>query len=293
MRNSFALGTLVASLFALPLLMSAPAHAGIAACGNIDVEAHGMCEVKVDGCDVACTPVTVEAACAAQLQASCTGSCPKVPSVSCTGSCQADCETECDVTPAQFDCSASCKADATAHCDAQCASNAKQSECQASCKATFAADCDASCTGTPGTASCTAKCQGSCKGSCTAQTELQCQVDCQAQGYAQCKTKVKGGCDIDCADPQGALFCEGEYIDHNGTVNECINALKAALPTITVDASAQGESSCSGNSCMASGSAQASANCSYAPSTGRTNTAGALAIMAALGAAFMRRRKAS
>jgi MYXO-CTERM domain-containing protein len=292
MNKSSILGALAAVAFALPILTAAPAHAGIGACGDIDVSAQGMCEVKVDGCDVSCSPFSVEAACAAQLEGSCAGSCPQVPSVSCTGTCEADCSADCMVTPAQFECSASCKADATAQCNAQCAADANQGQCTASCRATFAAECDASCTGKPGSASCTAKCQGRCQGSCTAQSKLKCQVDCQGKGYAACKTKVTGGCQADCADPKGALFCDGEYIDHEGTVDECIAALRAALPTITVDASAQGESSCTGSSCEASGQAQASTNCSFSPRATGHDWAGAGAALAALGMVWMRRRKA-
>ncbi len=295
MRNSFAFATLGAALFALTLLFTAPAHANIFdSCGDIDVEASGSCTVSVDAqCDLDCQPVNVRAACAARLEGTCSGSCPKVPSVECTGSCQADCEASCKVTPAQFDCAVSCKADGMAHCNAQCASNADSAHCQASCKATFDAECDGSCKVTPGSADCTGKCQGSCQGSCTAQTELQCQVDCQGHAYANCEAEVSGGCKADCTDPQGALFCNGQYIDHAGTVNQCIQDLKAALPTITIDVSAQaeGSSSCSGNSCEASGSAEASAHCAFSPSNPGHDAAGAFGLLAVLGAVGIRRRR--
>lgn len=288
--NNFASGAFALSSFMLPLLLSVPAHAGISACGDIDVEAHATCEVQVQDCNVSCTPLTVEGACAARLEGSCKGSCPQLPSVQCTGSCELDCEASCTVKPAEFDCSASCKLDATARCNAQCASSADRGECSASCRATFAAECDASCTGTPGSASCKSKCEGSCRGSCTAQSRLQCQVDCQATGYASCKVEVEGGCKADCSDPKGALFCNGEYIDHNNSVDECIEAIKAALPAVTVDASARGSSSCSGSTCRADGEAAASVNCAFSPRS-TTNGVGALALFAALGAFSMRRRK--
>jgi hypothetical protein len=117
-------------------------------------------------------------------------------------------------------------------------------------------------------------------------------VNCQSDAYGECQADVQGGCKADCANPRGALFCEGEYVDHNGTVDECIAALKAALPTITVDASAQGESSCSGSSCQASGEAEASASCAFAHGNGGAGALGALGMFAALGAVFMRRRSA-
>ena len=292
MKNYFAFGTLAVAAFALPLLVVAPAHAGVDACGNIDVEANGMCEVKLD-CSVECTPLKFEAACSAQLEASCAGSCPQVPSLNCTGSCEGSCTADCMAKPAEFDCSASCKADATAQCQAQCATNAQASQCQASCQATFAAECDASCTGSKPSATCEAKCAGRCEGSCTAQSKLQCQVDCQGSGYGQCEAKLQGHCTTDCGDPkQGALFCQGEYIDHKGTVNECIAAIRALLPTVYVDGSATGQSSCSGNTCQASGEAHGSVTCAFAPSGSGGNVAGAFAALSVLGAAFMRRRKA-
>jgi len=292
MKNLFASGLLLSGVIGLSLLTATPARAGIGACGNIDVDAHGMCEVKVDGCDIECTPLKVQAACAARLEVSCEADCPQLPSVSCTGSCQGSCEADCKAKPAEFDCTASCKADATAKCDAQCASDANQARCSASCRATFAAECDTSCSVTPGSASCTAKCQGSCKGSCTADSRLECQVNCQADGYAGCQTQIQGGCKGDCSNPRGALFCDGEYVDANGKVDECIAALKAALPTITVDASAQGESSCTGSSCQASGQAQASANCAFSPrKVGAQDALGALGVLAALAAVGTRRRK--
>jgi hypothetical protein len=291
MRKSFAFGTLSAALVALQLLSAAPARAGIAACGDIDVEANGQCDVRVEGgCDVSCTPINVQAACAAQVDVTYSASCPKLPSISCTADCQLDCEAQCELTPAQFDCSASCKANAAAKCDAQCQSNAKQSECTASCQATFEADCNASCKVTPGTADCSGKCEGSCKGSCTAQSELQCQLDAQAQAYATCEASIQGHCEADCKKPDGALFCNGEYIDHNGSVDECIKALRDALPTITVDVSARGEASCANNTCMAKGSA--SANCAFAPSAPGSDLALAFAAFAGLGAVSVRRRRA-
>ncbi|MES1176303.1 MAG: hypothetical protein ABUL62_18415 [Myxococcales bacterium] len=291
MKKSFAYGILSAASLALQMLSTAPAHAGIDACRNIDVEANGKCDVRVDAkCDVSCTPFNVQAACAAQVDVTYSASCPKVPSVSCQADCQGECEASCEATPAQFDCAASCRANAAADCDAQCASNAKQSECTASCQATFAADCDASCHVTPGTADCSGKCQGSCSGSCTAQSELECQFEAQGQAYASCEASVQGRCEADCTKPEGALFCDGEYIDHTGTLQDCIDAIKATIPSVTIDVSAQGSASCSGNRCVAEGSA--SANCAFAPSGPEHEVAGVFATFVALGAICLRRRRA-
>ena len=124
MKNTFAFVAFAGALFALPLLATSTAQAGIAACGNINVEANGMCKTEVSGgCTANCTPVSFEAACAADLEVMCRASCPKVPSVTCTGSCDATCEAECMAKPATYECSASCNADATAKCSAQCTSS--------------------------------------------------------------------------------------------------------------------------------------------------------------------------
>jgi hypothetical protein len=251
------------AIVACSISLTNPAQAGISACGNIDVEADAMCKVEVQGgCTAKCVPVTFEAACAASLKTTCDGTCTGSAEASCTATCDvAGCEANCTADPGSFDCSASCKADADAHCAAQCSSNANQSQCTASCKATFAAECDASCQGTPPAASCEARCSASCQGSCKAESNLSCQINCQSTGYAECTTRLQGGCTADCQKPEGALFCDGNYVDHNGALNDCIAAIQAAVH-ITVDASAQGTSSCSGNSCQAEGEAQASAKCS-------------------------------
>jgi hypothetical protein len=289
MRNSFVFGMFVAALFALPILVATPAHAGIAACGNIDVEANASCEVEAKGCNVNCTPVSVQAACAVTGEATCEGSCPKVPSLECTGSCEGSCAADCKVKPAEYDCTTNCKADASAKCDAQCNAAGNKAQCKASCQATFSANCETSCKGTAGSVDCDAVCKGRCEGSCKAQTNLECQVDCQSNLAAACETKVKGGCEADCSDAGGALFCNGQYVDHNGSVQDCIDAIEAAVD-ITVSGSSSGE--CSGNTCMGQAEGSASANCAFSPrgATGG-DLAGGFGLFAAIGAVFMRRRR--
>ena len=292
MRNSFAFGTFAAALFALPLLTVTPAHASIAACGNLDVDASASCELKVKDCDVSCSPVSVEAVCAVQGEATCEGSCPQVPSVTCTGSCEGTCAADCKVKPAEYDCSTKCNADASAKCDAQCNASNDKAHCQASCKATFSANCDTSCTGHEGSVDCDAVCKGRCEGSCTAQTKLECQVSCQSNLSAACETKVQGGCQADCSNPKGALFCNGQYVDHNGTVDDCVNAIENLFPTITITASGSSSGDCSNNTCSGQAEGSASANCAFSPrSASGSDLAGGFALFAAVGAVCMRRRR--
>jgi hypothetical protein len=47
----------------------------------------------------------------------------------------------------------------------------------------------------------------------------------------------------------GAIFCDGEFVDAGGNLQECIDALNAIL-----DVEVSGSASCSGNTCQAEGS---------------------------------------
>src|SRR5262245_53092024 len=105
------LGSICTLAVAAVLGTSGVASAGIADCGNIDVEANAMCEVEVEGgCTAHCTPVSFEAACAGKLEASCTGMCNGSFEASCKTDCQADCTGRCDVNPGMFDCNVDCNA---------------------------------------------------------------------------------------------------------------------------------------------------------------------------------------
>jgi hypothetical protein len=107
-------------------------------------------------------------------------------------------------------------------------------------------------------------------------------------GYASCETMLTGGCQTQCTQPQGALFCDGQYVDTGNNLQQCISDLKSAL-NITVQASASG--SCSGNQCM--GEAQASASCS-ASGAGAAQAGGEGLLLAGMGfglVAFARRAR--
>jgi hypothetical protein len=60
-------------------------------------------------------------------------------------------------------------------------------------------------------------------------------------GSIQCHTRVEGGCEVACQEPEGALFCDGNYVDHDGNLESCIAAIDAAL-NIEVDARRRGGS---------------------------------------------------
>jgi hypothetical protein len=273
-------------------LAAVPAHAGIDACGNIDVTADAQCKVLVDAdCEAQCTPPKLEAACAAKLEASCETMCD-LPAVNCSASCQGDCETECNVKPADFECEGNCTATCEGDCSSKCKTSDNSTECEAQCNATCSGECHGSCTGTPAEADCTGKCTASCQGSCKVDTNFDCQTMCQGQGFVKCQADIKeGSCDVQCKKPEGAVFCDGQFVDNGGNAQKCIDALDAYLKA-HVDASASGSSSCDNGVCSAEGEAKASCHCSTpARRSGSTSTAFAIAgVLGLMGVLRMRRR---
>lgn len=125
-----------------------------------------------------------------------------------------------------------------------------------------------------------------------AEANLDCQVDCQAEGYVECTAELEGGCEAACQSPEGALFCDGQYIDHGGNLENCVAALEAAL-SIEVDTSATGmaTSSCSNGSCEADAEGEAEVNCAFTPlGLSQSGGAGFLSLLV-LGVARLSRRR--
>lgn len=248
------------------LFVSSAGHAReVEACGNLDFTANASCEVVVEGgCTAKCEPVNFTVSCAAELYAQCDGSCTGSATVECTGGCQASCEAECKVDPGSFDCNASCRADCSASCQGQCSASSTAGDCEASCESTCSGECTAQCDLTPAMADCTAQCQSCCSGSCNAEANFDCQIDCQAKGYVDCRSELQGGCETQCTKPQGALFCDGQYVDAGDRLKECLDYLEAELK-IDVKGYASGSAECSGNECKAEG--KAGFSCAVADST--------------------------
>ena len=99
------------------LLLATPeAQAGLDACGDIYLAAGANCEVVPPGasCVTQCTPISVEATCAAELQGQCSVECSGSASVECSGSCEASCQAQCEINPGSFDCSTYCTLDCAA-----------------------------------------------------------------------------------------------------------------------------------------------------------------------------------
>ncbi len=256
MRASLLLATAIAA--AALLITPSSANAGIEACGDIYLTAGANCELVPPGatCTTQCTPLNVEVSCAAQLQVECSVECTGSASVECTGGCQGSCEAECDVNPGSFECATYCTADCAANCESTCSDSQCNSTCEANCSAT----CDTDCNVVPATADCKASCEGSCSGSCTAESSFTCQNACSAMGYAGCTTDLQGGCETDCAATEGALFCDGKYVDVEGNLEACVNALRDSL---SIEVMGYADLECAEGSCMA----EAGASCSVAGSS--------------------------
>ncbi|MDB4976323.1 MAG: uncharacterized protein JWN48_4664 [Myxococcaceae bacterium] len=283
--------SLLCAAAALPFagLASPAAAQSLEDCGNIYVQAQGTCEYdppSID-CNVACQPIHLQAACAGEAYVDCRGSCNANIDVGCDVDCQASCTAKCNVDPGSFDCQAYCQADCAGSCDAECSASADKAHCQASCKASCSGDCAANCKIRPPMVDCRADCQASCTGSCHAKANVGCQVMCQSKFNVKCEAELSGGCEAQCKSEQGALFCEGDYVDSRNNLDQCIEALKNDL-NVKVEGYAEGE--CANNTC--SGKVGGGASCSAVPSrqAGRSGSAW-LAIVGALGALVWRRRR--
>ncbi|MBN1654466.1 MAG: hypothetical protein JXA30_11910 [Deltaproteobacteria bacterium] len=267
----------------------AASRASIRSCGNIHIEASAECELIPPSadCEIECTPVAIEAACDAKLALECEGDCDLSASVDCTGECQANCEADCEVEPGEFDCAADCSADCYASCEGHCEADEDSASCRGRCEASCDASCDAECDVELPSADCEAGCEASCNGSCEAEANFDCQIECQGEAYADCELDMQGGCEAACKTEEGALFCDGSYVDYGDNLDECVAALKAALD---IRVEAYGEAGCEGGSCSAEGGF--SCECSTAP--GRNNELPVWATLSlALGLIFAIRRKIS
>jgi hypothetical protein len=268
------------SLVVSGLLASGAAHAGISDCGDINVEAEAQCEVDVSGgCNVQCTPLSFQAACEAQVDAECEfGGCEVEVDGTCAVDCQASCEGKCEVDPGSFECegecSASCEGECSANCEthaeAECAASTEEgrasceaeasAKCSTECSGHCEASCQGSCEGTPPSAECSGKCEASCEGECNVRVQAECQLECQTNLRASCQTELQGHCEAECEAPEGALFCNGQYVDHGGHLKKCVAALDAYLKA-HVKTSGSASSECTGNECEAEAEGKVEASC--------------------------------
>lgn len=247
------------ALLGAVLVVPQTARAGIDACNDINVSAQAECElVTSGGCEAMCTPLALEAACSGRLAVECDGECSASASVECTASCEADCVGRCELDPPAFECRGECVASCEGSCEASCSSD--DSACMAACRGTCGGHCDLECGVTPPSADCNVQCEASCSGSCEAEANIDCQVDCQAEGFASCEAELRGGCEVQCTQPEGALFCDGQYVDAGNNLEQCIAAIEAAFD-IEVEGHASGE--CNNGVCT--GEADGTVSCAVDP----------------------------
>lgn len=250
---------------------SAPAAASLDACGNINVEYNAQCRIEVGGgCKAKCTPLNFVTTCRTRRYNACRKECSlQPPSVDCTGSCSADCSGSCTATPGRLECEGSCQGRCMTDCQAYCTESEAGAECSASCEATCSGECSASCEAVPPTASCEAACQASCDGSCSITAPyLECQTKCQEREYQECETELQGGCETQCSKPEGALFCDDQFIDHGNNLENCIDALNDLLTgQVDVSGSSTLRYECDGQgNCRLIISGSVSTGCAVAPS---------------------------
>jgi len=292
MHTSIAtLGRIAALSVGLICTSHATARADIGACGEVDVRPRARCEVIPPSaqCKTMCTPLNVRATCSAKLAVECRAGCDELPSIDCQASCEAGCRGGCQVDPGKFECAVDCRATCDGHCEASCAANSDKAGCMASCSGACSVGCDSECDVDLPSASCDVQCKASCQGSCDVQTNIDCQVDCQADGRLDCEADVTGGCMTQCEAMEGALFCDGQFIDTD-KLQECADALVALLD-VEVDWSASGRSGCEGGTCSAEGMASVSSDCTVAHVGSGTTRAGLLGLVGLLGLGIVVRRR--
>lgn len=271
--------TLFSFAFVLSAFLLGPRQAkaeGLSSCGDIQVQAEAQCEVTGGvTCEAMCTPISVRAACSAKLALECDGQCTAQASVACNTDCRAQCTGSCEVDPGKFECQGSCEASCMGDCSASCAASGNKAQCEASCSASCGATCQGSCEVEPPTASCDARCEASCSGSCEAKANIDCQIDCQSELYAECEVDLQGGCKVDCEAEEGALFCDGKYVDHGDNLAQCVAALEAFIDA-NVEGYASGSAACEGGTCQAEG--EAGVSCAASPSQRGSAGAGWMAL---------------
>ncbi len=287
MRKFFA-PILAAALSAAFFTAAAPANAGIMDSCGIEVNATAKCEIRVSGgCTASCQPPALTVQCSADLYLGCNAMCTVMADVACTTSCQGTCEADCTVNAANFDCAAECRGDCGATCDARCGGTANEEDCRASCSATCGGECDAQCEATLPGADCKGQCQSCCSGSCEAKANMDCQIGCQAGGYVDCRADLQGGCEAACSKPEGALFCNGQYVNVGDRLDSCVADLQSLLQ-IEVTGYASGSANCSGGRCTAEG--EAGFSCAQSAGESSGGALGILGALAAFGLALGRRK---
>ena len=222
-RSLMVVGSVVLSLGATT------ARAELTECGGIYLRSDSKCEYrKQQECMTTCMPETVQTSCVAKVYKGCETSCTVSASTSCTTGCSASCTTDCQTqaaTPAPKNCMGLC----VSRCQDDCKQGGAHGAC---CGHNCSARCEQECKNMPEPvaqpAQCGTTCTNACSGSCTAQANTECQITCQDQMYTECQTEEVQVCQTTCMDGDGAIFCDGQYVDAEDRPS-CASQLKTEL----------------------------------------------------------------
>ncbi len=232
--NAFRVSISVIAI-ALLALSAKPAHATqVEACGNFDFDLSAglSCKIEVEGgCSAECTPLNFEAAC--------TGGCTATPDPNCVDGCGTQCVATCN--PELLDCFAGCHGECDVPTQELCEANGTRDDCAEVAVADCDIHCTESCEVPP--SDCEEHCNRCCSGSCATAINFDCNLSCFAE--------LTGGCDVQCTKPDGAIFCNGQYVNA-AELQTCIVAL--AAEGIEVDVSARGSVTCDLSGCDGEGS---------------------------------------
>src|SRR6185312_10421256 len=165
-----------------------------------------------------------------------------------------------------------CTQDCHTRCKSSC--TAGDAECITVCGNDCDNRCNVGCTATPGSIDCGV----ACKQSCTVQANVECQTNCVEQ-------VTLPSCQASCELPEGALFCDGQYIDLTSAGSDCLAYLEAQGFSVS--------GSCTET--LAGASCASSVSCAAAPSVGaasdRWGVAGLTGLMMGLGLLISRRKR--
>jgi hypothetical protein len=223
--------------------LSSPARADredLGPCGVFDFSKGLSCKIEASAdCTAKCEPLKVTAAC----QGGCTASAKQS---NCTNNCGAQCIKTCN--PSKLDCFVGCHDECDAPIEAQCVKKGGVADCKKQAQAQCDMHCKDSCKVPP--SNCDEHCNSCCVGFCDTELNFACDLSCTA--------KVEGSCEASCSKPEGAIFCNGQYVNATD-VKACITYL--ATRDIKVDTSAKGSLSCTGTDCSGIGAVKGCAVC--------------------------------
>jgi hypothetical protein len=97
-------------------------------------------------------------------------------------------------------------------------------------------------------------------------------------------------CEGHCQEPEGAVFCDGQYVDRGNNAEECVAALNAALD-VEVEGSASSSGECAGGRCEGQAEAKGSASCTMGHAGSASTNAWLIALALTLVTARARRSR--